>query len=237
MELGLQGCQLDPSHLQGWNETLVTEVGEFCLKHGLFLELGSAGADFERLSRRLVLGARVGARAIRTLLAGERNSMSDAQRAEFARDAIEKLKRLAEVAEGVGVPLAIENHRDFTSTELAEIVNEVGSPFVGVCLDNANALPVWEDAVECAKTLAPLAVAFHLKDWRQWWDEGVSVTEGCALGQGHARVAEVYQLMHEANPDIPANLQVVTAGPRWAVRTLDEEDANVIESIDFVRSL
>lgn len=237
LELGLDGCYFDPRHLQGWHEDLVRGIGDFCRKHSLYLELGSGGFDFERMARRLTLAAQVGARLVRTFIGGERHKLPEAHREQLLEKATESFKRLAEVAESVEVPLAIENHEDLTSGELIAIINAADSPYVRAVVDNGNCFAVWEDPVDCAENLSPYVAGNHLKDSRYWWEEGILQREGCALGQGDARVAEVYPILREADPDMPITIEVPTVGPYMTVKTLREEEQNVLESINFVRKL
>ncbi len=81
---------------------------------------------------------------------------------------IEKLikifRELIQDAEDSGVTMGIENHFDFTSQEILEIVEGVGSPRFGVTFDIANSLRIGENPVEAAGRLAPYTVATHVKD-------------------------------------------------------------------------
>ena len=81
-------------------------------------------------------------------------------------------------AEDNDVRLAIENHIDFTSDEILEILSNVDSEYLGVNFDCGNALRVFEDPVEAARKLANYTYATHIKDiapaqgspkdWRFW---------------------------------------------------------------------
>lgn len=237
VEYGLDGCHLDPRHLCGWNEDLICDIGEFCSDNGLYLELGGGGFDYERLSRRLQLSSKVGARLLRTFVGGERSKMPEERLQEVINNTIESFKRLSGVAERVDVMLAIENYEDFTSEQIIDILDAVGSPYIGACVDNGNALAVWEDPVRCVETLIPYLVAVHLKDWRHWWEEGIAKREGCVFGQGDGRVADVYSVLRKANLDIPITLRIPTVKPDRLDCTLEEEEANVIKSIQFIRKL
>ena len=74
------------------------------------------------------------------------------------------LKESSKKAEDAGVRLAIENHIDFTSDEILEILANVDSEFLGVNFDTGNTLRVFEDPVEAAKKLARHTLATHVKD-------------------------------------------------------------------------
>ena len=67
-------------------------------------------------------------------------------------------------AEDAGVKLAIENHIDFTSDEILQILHQVDSEYLGVNFDSGNTLRVFEDPVEAARKLAKYTLATHIKD-------------------------------------------------------------------------
>jgi sugar phosphate isomerase/epimerase len=67
-------------------------------------------------------------------------------------------------AERNGVVLALENHVDLLADELVELFTTIDSPWLGVCLDTANNLRLFEDPLEVVAKLAPFARATHIKD-------------------------------------------------------------------------
>jgi sugar phosphate isomerase/epimerase len=80
-------------------------------------------------------------------------------------DAIVKmLAESVKIAEGCGVVLAIENHIDYTSAEIEEILQRVGSDSLRVNFDTGNTLRMMEDPVAAARRLGPYTVATHTKD-------------------------------------------------------------------------
>jgi len=77
------------------------------------------------------------------------------------------VKMLAEsvkIAEDQGVVLAIENHIDYTSEEIEQILQRVGSEALKVNFDTGNTLRMMEDPVAAARRLGPYTVATHTKD-------------------------------------------------------------------------
>ena len=74
------------------------------------------------------------------------------------------LRAAADQAAGHGLVVAVENHGDLTSEQLATLVEAAGAENLGVCFDTANALRVGEDVVAAARTLAHLVRMVHVKD-------------------------------------------------------------------------
>jgi sugar phosphate isomerase/epimerase len=80
-------------------------------------------------------------------------------------DAVVKmLSESARIASDCGVVLALENHIDYTSAEIEQILQRVGSDSLKVNFDTGNTLRMMEDPVAAARRLGPYTVATHTKD-------------------------------------------------------------------------
>jgi sugar phosphate isomerase/epimerase len=103
------------------------------------------------------------------------------------------------MAEDNELILAIENHLDMLADELLEIVTDIDSASLGVCLDTANNLRLFEDPVVVATKLAPFVRASHIKDIaaRRGDPKSFAFWPSVPLGQGLV--------------DIPAILKVLNA--------------------------
>jgi sugar phosphate isomerase/epimerase len=77
---------------------------------------------------------------------------------------VRMLKESVKIAEECDVVLAIENHIDYTSAEIEEIIERVGSEVLKVNFDTGNTLRMMEDPVAAARRLGPYTVATHTKD-------------------------------------------------------------------------
>jgi 3-oxoisoapionate decarboxylase len=74
------------------------------------------------------------------------------------------LRQSVKIAADQGVVLALENHIDYTSFEILEILQRVGSDALRVNFDTGNTLRMMEDPVAAARRLGPYTVATHAKD-------------------------------------------------------------------------
>lgn len=77
---------------------------------------------------------------------------------------VEMLTESVKIASDHGVVLAIENHIDYTSAEIEEILQRVDSDALKVNFDTGNTLRMMEDPVAAARRLGPYTVATHTKD-------------------------------------------------------------------------
>lgn len=93
------------------------------------------------------------------------------------------LAKYAPMAADQGVSLAIENHQDFGSQELADFC-ELAGPSVGITFDTGNTFPVGEAPLDFTRRIGPYVRHVHLKDYRvQFTDEGYRLVR-CAIGDG-----------------------------------------------------
>jgi sugar phosphate isomerase/epimerase len=77
---------------------------------------------------------------------------------------VKMLKESVKIAKDNNVILALENHIDYTSAEIYEILERVGSEALKVNFDTGNTLRMMEDPVAAARRLGPYTVATHTKD-------------------------------------------------------------------------
>lgn len=77
---------------------------------------------------------------------------------------VRMLRESVRIARDHGVVLALENHIDYTSAEILEILERVGSDHLKVNFDTGNTLRMMENPVAAARRLGPYTVATHTKD-------------------------------------------------------------------------
>jgi sugar phosphate isomerase/epimerase len=77
---------------------------------------------------------------------------------------VKMLKESVKIAKDNNVILALENHIDYTSAEIYEILERVESEALKVNFDTGNTLRMMEDPVAAARRLGPYTVATHTKD-------------------------------------------------------------------------
>ena len=146
---------------------------------GVLVELGARGLTDAHLQRYLHLCAACRCRLLRFVV-------DQGSYAPPVRDLRALLRNAAPALEAAGVTLAIENHDRFPARVLRTLVDELGSPHVGICLDTANSLGAGEGLEFVADLLAPVTVNLHVKDVtiaRLPHQMGFTI-EGRPLGEG-----------------------------------------------------
>jgi sugar phosphate isomerase/epimerase len=197
------------------------------------------GRDEEALAdliRHIPRAAHVGADIMRIVAASM--LYVNEEHGPMVERSIGMLRRAVSVAEGEGVVLALENHIDFTSEEILEILDGVGSPNLKVNFDTGNALRLFEDPVEAARNLAPHCVSTHTKDIT--FRKGGKPTErftswpSVPAGEGLIDLPSIARVLVEAGFTGSLAIELDLLAEPWSRRP---EEENVRASVEFLKTL
>jgi sugar phosphate isomerase/epimerase len=188
-------------------------------EYGMYVEAvadlphGDDTSKFEQL----VIGARrAGAVCLRAACLETRRYETFTQLDDWQRFVAESGRRVARVApivEKHKMPLALENHKDWTADELAALMKEYNSEYLGVCLDTGNNISLLDDPMETVEKLAPYAVSTHFKDMAvEEYPEGFLLAE-VPLGQGIVDMRKITQTISKARPRAKFTLEMITRDP------------------------
>ncbi|HTK08152.1 MAG TPA: sugar phosphate isomerase/epimerase [Ktedonobacteraceae bacterium] len=206
---GLVGAELPAVLLEGEDEAA---VARYARDHQLFLNLATGGYDPEKLAKTLELGARLGATTVRTVvggaqIGGDRRLIADRWPA-FLEEVLRGLKAATQVAERVGVNLAVENHQDLASEELLWLCESIGSARFGITLDTGNPLATAEEPIDFFERVGPHIKNVHLKDyWIFPTDEGYRLTRS-PIGQGVIDFPQLFRIVTAFHPDMTMSLEM-----------------------------
>ena len=131
------------------------------------------------------------------------------------KDTVRILKIVRTRALDAGITIAVENHAgDMQAWQLAELIEEAGSDFVGATLDSGNATWTLEDPITNLKILAPYAVSTGIRDAMIWkTDDGASV-QWTAVGEGLTDWHRYMDLFEQLCPDTPVQLEIISGFAR-----------------------
>lgn len=115
---------------------------------------------------------------------------------------IKMFKEAVKVAESFGVKMAVENHIDFTADEILQLLEGVGSEYLGLNFDTGNFLRLLDDPVRGMEKLAPYVYATHVKDLLP--DRNASPTDwfffaGVPVGKGLINNRKLAEYLQKAN--------------------------------------
>ncbi len=150
------------------------------------------------------LDAKVIRHGLTNVLCGDRHALGGKWK-ELVAEVRAALAERGPRAADEGRVLAIENHQDFGSDELAEFCETTRG--VGVCLDTGNTFPVAEAPLDFVRRVAPHVRHVHLKDYRvQFTDEGYRLVR-CAIGDGAAPIAAMLDILAARGQKLTAVLE------------------------------
>jgi sugar phosphate isomerase/epimerase len=147
---------------------------------------------------------------------------------------VRMLRESVRIAADHGVVLAIENHIDYTSAEICEILDRVGSDHLRVNFDTGNTLRMMEDPVQAARRLGPYTVATHTKDvdaCRHVRPEEWYFFSSVAVGSGLIDIPGVVRALQETG------YTGILAVESDHHKDNQDEDALVAQSVAYLRNL
>ncbi len=207
IELGATCLELFDPWLRALSDKDLSALGERLKALGItpIVSSGLAMGPFESALRSArALGATTIRHGLTTVLCGDRHALGTGW-PELVRSVRAALADRGPRAFDEGRVLAIENHQDFGSDELAEFCETTRG--VGVCLDTGNTFPVAEAPLDFLRRVAPHVRHVHLKDYRvQFTDEGYRLIR-CAIGDGAVPMAAMLDVLAARGQELTAVLE------------------------------
>jgi 3-oxoisoapionate decarboxylase len=201
-------------------------------KRGVTLELGTRGLRPDHLRRYLDLAAALDASLVRSMVtSGEDRPGPD--------EAVDRLTEVLPDFERAGVTLALETYEQVPGRTLVDIVEEVGSPQLGICLDPANSVAALEHPLDTIALAAPHVRNVHVKDFcftRQDGWVGFNLV-GCPLGEG---LLDYHQLVEAVRPQDRGVSQIVEHWLPWqgdTATSIRTEQQWTEHNLSYLRSM
>lgn len=239
-EWGLDGLHIDDGVLETLETSFLEEVRLAAAENGLYLEynfsmdIGGFGIGIQHdLPAAIETARTLGADIVKVGMELKRPRPLAASRFHpevMARmtDVAERLRAAAPLAEAAGVRIAVENHCDSFSEEILWLLDRVGHPSVGACIDTVNALMVTEDPMTAIENLAPRAFTNHFRDDRieiaRWGYRLV----GASVGEGDIDMQRAYRIFRERSAMRRVNIETEMDIP------LDDRETALRMEVDAV---
>ncbi len=200
---------------------------------GLAIEVGTRGISPANVQRYLQIAGRVGSPLVRVVLDSPgHHPTPDA--------AVELLRGHRQAFDRAGVVLAVENHDRFPAAVLRRVVRELGSGWVGICLDTVNSFGALEGPRVVVQTLAELTVNVHVKDFRITRLPHLMgfTVEGRPAGAGMLDVPWLFaELAAAGRSDLSAILELWTPPASSVPETIATEHRWARESVAYLTAL
>lgn len=242
--LGVDGVSLEscffPSFEKSWFQGLKAQLDEYGFDrvyawgHPDGLEAGKNRAAFDDMVAQIPNARLIGADVMRVVASSLMFRFEP--HGPQIDILVEWFKEAVKVAEEYDVKLAVENHIDYTSDECVELLERVGSPYLGLNLDTGNFLRLLDDPVEGTRKLARRVYATHIKDLKPV--RGVNATEwyffsSTPVGDGLVDNQKIAQLLYEADYQGFLAVETDSLHPDYA----GQEFAAVEQSVEVLRRL
>jgi sugar phosphate isomerase/epimerase len=125
----------------------------------------------------------------------------------------ERIDAALRIVEKHQVPLAIENHKDWTADEMVALMKAKASRWLGVCLDTGNNIALLDDPMAVVEALAPYAISTHIKDMGVApYPDGFLLSE-MPLGEGMLDMRRIVDTIRHARPETRLTLEMITRDP------------------------
>jgi sugar phosphate isomerase/epimerase len=132
---------------------------------------------------------------------------------KFVSDSQSNIEAALPILEKYKMPLALENHKDWTADEMAALMKSHASEYLGVCLDFGNNIALLDDPINVTEMLAPFTISTHVKDMGvEWSNDGFLLSE-VVLGQGFLDLPRMLSLVRQSRPGTCFSLEMITRDP------------------------
>jgi sugar phosphate isomerase/epimerase len=123
------------------------------------------------------------------------------------------LDALLPVAERVGIPLAMENHKDRAVDEEIEVLRKYSSEHLGATVDFGNNIAMCDDPMDVIDKLAPFAKAVHMKNMAvRNYPDGFLLSE-VLFEDGFMDIPAMWSVLKKANPALKPVHEMITRDP------------------------
>jgi sugar phosphate isomerase/epimerase len=229
--LGVGLVQLDDNlPLHTFSSSEVEALAAHARDRSIELEIGTRGIHPELLRKYMALASSVRSPIVRTLI-------DTADHHPSPDEVVATLQTIIPDYESAAITLAIENHDRFRVRALAQIIERIGSDYVGVCLDTVNSFGALEGPEVVVEVLGPLCVNLHVKDFRVRRVDhlmGFEV-EGTPAGQGMLDIPWLLDSLTKHQHDPNVILELWPPPEPDLAATIAKEDRWVRESIAYLR--
>lgn len=194
------------------------------------IELATRGMELRHLRRQLELARRARSRMLRTV------PETEAGNPLTLRNLEEQYLAILPELERTQIQLTLENGK-IPAHALAESLDRLQSPWIGVTLDTVNSLAIPEGTDEVVRALGRYTSCFHVKDFvvrREWHMMGF-VVEGCPAGGGQLDLPSILNTFEREGACPLAILELWPPEQQRLGETIALEHKWARESIHYLR--
>jgi sugar phosphate isomerase/epimerase len=231
--LGVSVVQIaDNLPLDALDERELNVLVESARVQGLQIEVGTRGIRPAHLETYLKLAQRLDSPIVRVVI-------DTADHHPNRSDVIALLRESLPAFALAGIRLAIENHERFTVRDFIHILENINSPYLGICLDTVNSFGALEGPQVVLEALGAWTINLHIKDFTiRRADHMMGFTiEGTPAGQGQLDIRWLLEMLAPYGLGYNAILELWTPPADSISATVNKEDHWAKASVEYLRSL
>jgi sugar phosphate isomerase/epimerase len=189
--------------------------------HKMFFEgdirlIDKPGDDTAAFEKGLRLYKELGAPCVRTVcFVGRRyETFSTLQQyRDWKANALAVLDVCVPIADKVGIPLAMENHKDRVVDEELEVLKKYSSVNFGALVDFGNNISMCDDPMDVIVKLAPYVKSCHMKNMAvQNYTDGFLLSE-VLFEDGFMDIPAMWAILKKSNPKLQPMHELITRDP------------------------
>lgn len=168
------------------------------------------GTAEEHLALALKSAKTLGSPALRVILGNGEDRKTPGGIEARIEDTVKVLKGAKNLANDLGVKVAVENHGgDLQAWELVQLIEAAGKDWVGANMDSGNATWTAEDPICSLEILGPYALTTSLRDSAVWESENGATVQWTAMGEGNVGMEEYLKRFRELCPNVPLFIETI----------------------------
>ena len=217
--------------LEKMKEDELIDLRKYGAAKGVEIEMGGRGLTPEHTIKCLEAASFLNSPILRMVIDG-------AGYEPDLNSVISAIKELVPEFKTRKIKLAIENHDRFKAREFENIIQSVGSEWVGICLDSVNSMGAGEGFEEVSRILLPYTINLHIKDFtirRACHKMGI-IVEGSPAGKGMLNIKELIDKLNIFKRCDSAILELWTPPETEIWDTIGKEERWASESIKFLKT-
>jgi len=228
-ELGVNLLQIgDNLPLHTFSPARLNDLAARAERESIQIEVGARRLSLKNVTEYITIALRLNAKLLRFVIDDADFRPSPGQVADTLSNVDSALE---------GLILGIENHDRFPAEALRQIMEDVGSDKIGICLDTPNSLGAGEGLQTVLGELARFTVNLHIKDFhieRLPHLMGFSVT-GRPAGAGSLEVPRLLEQLAPFKRCRTAILELWTPPETHIEQTVAKESAWAVQSLEYLK--
>ncbi len=238
--VSLESCFIPQREDKGYMADVKALLDEYNLDrvyawgHPDGLEGGKNEAEYDEMIKSFEHAKNIGAKVMR-VVGSSLMFLHEPHQPQIQR-LTQMFRKAVKIAADYDIKMAVENHIDFTSDEILQLIENVDSPDFGLNFDTGNFLRLLDDPIKGMEKLAKHTYATHIKDLKV--QKGVAPDEwfffsSTPVGEGYVDNQKLAQMLKDAGYEGFLAVEIDFLHPDYN----NDEHAAVRQSVEALRNI